>query len=170
MAIRIGPAVLLAAAGLVGAFTSVAADETKDPLSAVVEAAGEEAADAALSHIVCEEVDDADFRVAEDLPGAGLINAVLRKFDKDGDGAVSAEERAAAKDKVHDEVRRKLEEPILAQADENGDGELSEAEEGKLKDKLAAFRARYENARQQAKARFDADGDGKLSKAERDAL
>ena len=82
-----------------------------------------------------------------DTPRARL----LEKFDKDGDGKLSEDERAAA--------RNERQEQRLEKFDADGDGKLSETEE----------RA----ARTQRKARhlgpFDTDGDGKLSEDERRA-
>jgi hypothetical protein len=69
----------------------------------------------------------------------------FEQFDTDGDGRLSDEERAAARDKRH---KQRLEE-----SDADGDGKISEAERRAAN---AAHRKRY-------LGKFDADGDGKLT-------
>jgi Ca2+-binding EF-hand superfamily protein len=64
--------------------------------------------------------------------------ALLKKFDKDGDGKLSKEERAAAKefkDKRKGEEGRggKLRGKILRRFDKDGDHKLSDAERAALK-------------------------------------
>jgi len=71
--------------------------------------------------------------------------------DADGDGVISAQEIADARDAKKAET--------LAQFDADGNGELSRDERRSMKD------ARYESMLSQ----FDADGDGELSKEEKSA-
>ena len=71
-----------------------------------------------------------------------------KKFDKDGDGKLSEEERAAAKEAWE-----------LKKYDKDGNGKLSK------KEKAAA-----EKAKKEFMAKYDKDGDGELSKAERKAM
>ncbi|MGJ8697178.1 MAG: EF-hand domain-containing protein [Verrucomicrobiaceae bacterium] len=81
--------------------------------------------------------------------GRPLPPEVVAKFDKDGDGKLSEEERKAAFE------ARKAE--MLAKFDKDGDGKLSDEEK--------------EAAREAQKAefikKFDKDGDGKVSAEER---
>ena len=76
---------------------------------------------------------------------------VLEKFDTDGDGKLSKEERKAAHE------ARKAER--IAKYDTDGDGELSDAEKQAARDARKA----------EMLEKFDADGDGELSKEERKA-
>jgi Ca2+-binding EF-hand superfamily protein len=73
---------------------------------------------------------------------------MLEKFDADGDGKLSEEERAEAK-----AAMKAYKEKMIAKYDTDGDGELSEEEKKAAKD---AFIAKY-----------DSNGDGKLSEEER---
>lgn len=87
------------------------------------------------------------------------------RFDVDGDGQISDEEKQAAID-----AKRKNGEQMKAQwisrYDKDGDGELSKEEIGEAK-------AEHYRARQEFEAvlvdRFDTDGDGELSDIEREA-
>lgn len=83
---------------------------------------------------------------------------IIAKFDKDGDGKLSEDERAAMKEarKTMMEARKK---EILAQFDKDGDGKLNDEE------KAAAKEARQKLMLE----KFDKDGDGKLSKEEKEA-
>lgn len=84
---------------------------------------------------------------------------VLEKFDKDGDGKLSPEERKAAREamQARTEERRK---EMLAKYDKDGDGKLSPEERAEMqKDRKAEMLKK-----------FDKDGDGKLSEEERAAM
>ena len=75
------------------------------------------------------------------------IPCIFEGFDADGDGALSKEERRAA--------RQAVRENVLAMFDADGDGELSEEERAAARaEKIAAH---------------DTDGDGELSAEEREA-
>jgi hypothetical protein len=82
--------------------------------------------------------------------GRKLPEAIIAKFDKDGDGKLNEEERAAAK-----EAREAAKAKVLAQFDTDKDGKLSEVEREAMKAAVLA--------------KFDTDGDGKLSEEERKA-
>ncbi|MEP2776232.1 MAG: EF-hand domain-containing protein [Luteolibacter sp.] len=82
--------------------------------------------------------------------GRKIPEAIIAKFDKDGDGKLNEEEREALK-AHHEQMKAK----ILAEFDADKDGKLSEDERAAMK---AAVIAKY-----------DADGDGKLSEEERKA-
>ncbi|MFC5050196.1 EF-hand domain-containing protein [Rubritalea spongiae] len=73
---------------------------------------------------------------------------ILEKFDADGDGELSEEEREAAK-----AAMKERKEAFIAKYDTDGDGELSEDEKQAAKDLIIA--------------QYDTDGDGKLSRDER---
>ncbi|MFD2158047.1 EF-hand domain-containing protein [Rubritalea tangerina] len=75
---------------------------------------------------------------------------IIEKFDTDGDGKLSEEERKAAREAME---ARKAE--FIAKHDTDGDGKLSDEEKKAAKD---AFIAQY-----------DTDGDGELSAEEREA-
>jgi lipase chaperone LimK len=76
-----------------------------------------------------------------EAPGPGhrgrLKEKVLEKFDKDGDGKLSPEERAAAREALVDR--------IMARFDKDGDGKLSREE---LAAALAALRAKLQEVRE----------------------
>ena len=72
----------------------------------------------------------------------------LKAHDKDGDGKLSEDERAAAREAWQ-----------LKRYDKDGDGKLSEEE-----------KAAAEEAKKKFTAKFDKDGDGKLSEDERKAM
>ena len=77
----------------------------------------------------------------------GKKEALLKKFDKDGDGKLSQEERAAAKefkDKRRGEEGRggKLRGKILRRFDKDGDHKLNETEREALKKFRDSHRAR----------------------------
>jgi len=82
---------------------------------------------------------------AEGAPAAGpgkgfrgaLKERILQKFDKDGDGKLAPEERAAAREAFVDRIMQRF--------DKDGDGKLSREELGAA---LGALRQRVEQARQ----------------------
>jgi hypothetical protein len=87
---------------------------------------------------------------------------VLAEFDADGDGELSEEECAAAREahRAEREARRETRlAELLAEFDADGDGELNEEE------RAAAHAARQA----ELLAQFDADGDGVLNEEERAA-
>jgi len=92
---------------------------------------------------------------AEDAPKGPPMHKlppeVIKEFDKDGDGKLNEEERAAAK-AAH-------EKKMLEKFDTDKDGKLSD-------DERAAAKAAHEK---EMIAKFDKDGDGKLSEEEKKA-
>ncbi len=87
-----------------------------------------------------------------DFPKRMNVGAdALKEFDKDGDGKLNEQERAARFEQM-----RKAREKAF---DKDGDGKLDDAEKAAMAE---AFKAR-EKA-------FDKDGDGKLSDEERKAM
>ncbi len=80
------------------------------------------------------------------------------RFDTDGDGELSDEERRAMREQLRAEWEARM--------DKDGDGEISERER-----RLARREAMMSNPRGREFAmRFDADGDGELSEEEWDAM
>lgn len=73
---------------------------------------------------------------------------VLEKFDKDGDGKLSPDERKA----MFEERQKEM----LAKFDKDGDGKLSA-------DERATMREEMEARRKELIEKYDADKDGKLS-------
>ncbi len=93
---------------------------------------------------------------------------ILKRFDKNGDGKLDEDEKAAAKEANRDEVtgrqakvREKLGKRALEKFDKNGDGKLDEAERAEA--------AKAIETNPQLVKRFDKDGDGKLNDAEKAA-
>lgn len=84
--------------------------------------------------------------------------AVLKEFDKDGDGKLNEEEATAARTAMRERAEAFRKE-MLAKFDADGDGKLS-PEEAKT-----AREARMKEMLE----KFDKDGDGKLSEEERKA-
>lgn len=95
--------------------------------------------------------------------------ALLEKFDTDGDGKLSEQEREA--------VRAAMEEKraaIIAKFDKDGDGKLNKEERDAAKEefkKLHGDRPMPPGgpSRDRILKRFDKDGDGKLNDEEREA-
>jgi Ca2+-binding EF-hand superfamily protein len=94
-------------------------------------------------------------------PGAQrpLPAEMLKKFDKDGDGKLSDDERKA----MREEMAAAREKAMLEQLDTDKDGKVSDEERkaGEAKRK-AAFEARQKEMLE----KYDADKDGKLSQEE----
>lgn len=91
-----------------------------------------------------------------DRPQRQIPPEMLKQFDKDGDGKLSAEERTAMME-AGKARREAMQKEMLAKYDANKDGKLDDTE-------LAAARAgqQAENLK-----KYDTDGDGKLSEEER---
>ena len=89
---------------------------------------------------------------------------IIKKFDKDGDGKLSDEEKAELRKKMAERSGggRKLPPFLMKKFDKDGDGKLNEEER-------AEARKTMEARRQEALKRFDKDGDGKLNEEERKA-
>lgn len=87
--------------------------------------------------------------------GPKLPAEVIAKFDTDGDGKLTGDERKAAMEAGKEKMKERRA-AMLAKFDTDGDGELSKEEREAAR---AAFVAKY-----------DTDGDGKLSKEEREAV
>ena len=86
---------------------------------------------------------------------------MLKKFDKDGDGKLSEEEKGELR-KVMASRGRKLPPHLMEKFDKDGDGKLNE-------DERAEARKGMEARRQEMMEKFDKDGDGKLNPEERRA-
>lgn len=81
---------------------------------------------------------------------------MIAKYDKDGDGKLNEEERAALRaDRM--EMREARKKEMLAKYDKDGDGKLNEEER-------AAAKA---DRKQRMLEKFDKDGDGELNEAEK---
>jgi Ca2+-binding EF-hand superfamily protein len=93
---------------------------------------------------------------------------ILKRFDKNGDGKLDEDEKAAAKEANRDETngrqakaRERLGKRALEKFDKNNDGKLDEAERAEM--------AKAIETDPRLVKRFDKDGDGKLNDAEKAA-
>ena len=102
---------------------------------------------------------------APEKPRCPIREKVLEKFDKDGDGRLSDEERAAARQAFRARLAAHKED-ILKRFDKDADGKLSDQERAAVRD---ALRNRLGARWDEILKRFDKDGDGKLSDEERAA-
>lgn len=79
---------------------------------------------------------------------------MIKKFDKDGDGKLSEEEKA--------EIRKRIPQMLVKKFDKDEDGKLNDEER-------AEARKAMEARKKEVLAKFDKDGDGKLNPEERKA-
>ena len=91
---------------------------------------------------------------------------MTEKFDKYGDGKLSAEEKTAAK-AAYKEKMAERKAKFMEQFDKDGDGELSEEEKTSAK---AAHKEKMAERKAEFMAKFDKDGDGTLSAEEKAAI
>lgn len=92
-------------------------------------------------------------------PGGKLPPALLKEFDKDGDGKLSEDERKAMREAMEARMKERRQK-MLEKYDADGDGKLSEEEIAKARaDRQAEMLKKY-----------DKDGDGKISEEERAAI
>ena len=91
---------------------------------------------------------------------------VMKKFDKDGDGKLSEDEKAELRKAIAQRGGRpggrRPPPELMKKFDKDGDGKLSESERAEL-------RKTMEERRKEFLAKFDKDGDGKLNEEERKA-
>ena len=108
----------------------------------------------------------------------GVPPELLRRFDKDGDGRLSQEERAAAEKEraafggAGLGLKMDLDNPpelVLRRFDKDGDGKLNEEEKKAAREAFMAGRGPGRPRMEGAIQRFDKDGDGKLNEAEQAA-
>lgn len=114
----------------------------------------------------------------EAAPGAGgpmkqKHRDLVRQYDKNGDGRLDEEEKAAAHAAMRREGRGEDErrKQKLKQFDKDGDGRLNEAEraEAQKAGEMAGKNGGGDKFREQMRKRFDQDGDGKLNETEQAA-
>ncbi len=94
----------------------------------------------------------------------------MKKFDKDGDGELSEDERVAAREamqKHHKEMDEKKHQWLLEKFDKDGDGKLNEDEKAALEE---ARKAKHEEFKKAMLEKFDKDGDGELNEDEKEAM
>ena len=87
-----------------------------------------------------------------DRPARPSKEEIIKKFDKDGDGKLSEEEKAEIRKSM---ANRKPPSHIIEKFDKDGDGKLCDEEKAAI--------------RKEMMAKFDKDGDGKLGPDERKA-
>jgi Ca2+-binding EF-hand superfamily protein len=93
-----------------------------------------------------------------------IVTRVVERFDSDGDGDLSEDERAALVDEFGDPTERF--DLLVSIYDTDASGELEASELDAVKTDIEA---RCESRREALLERFDADGDGTLDDEERDA-
>lgn len=98
------------------------------------------------------------------------LGELVAKFDKDKDGKLSDEEKAAAKEAMKAQADEWLKKRFTKEADKNGDGKLDDAEKAALDDMLAKHHAKVAEIKAKIVKKFDANGDGKLDDGERAKL
>ena len=101
------------------------------------------------------------FAAAQEKPKRSdrpIAQEMLKKFDKDGDGKLSDEERKAMREDMR-AVHEKREAEMLKKFDTDGDGKLSDEEKKARRETMAA-------KRKELLEKYDADKDGKLSPEE----
>lgn len=107
---------------------------------------------------------------AQEFPARMNMGAeAIKQFDKDGDGKLNDQERAAMME-ARKEQMEKMRLAREKEFDKNGDGKLDDAEKA---DMMAKMNERNPEAAARMKEmvkRFDKDGDGKLNDDERKAM
>jgi hypothetical protein len=111
-------------------------------------------------------VEKEDGKEGRKHPDRPFPREVMEKFDKDGDGKLNEQERAAAKEamKAREEAYKK---EMLAKFDKDGDGELNEEEREAAKKEREA---KHEAHKKEMLAKYDKDGDGELNEEEKKAM
>jgi len=93
--------------------------------------------------------------------------AIIKKFDKDGDGKLNEAERKNAAKEIGKGARAlPNREELLKKFDANKNGQLDPEEKEKARKELGG---RLGKSREELLKKFDKDGDGKLSDAEKEA-
>jgi len=108
-------------------------------------------------------------------PGRPAPKEIAEKFDKDGDGQLSEEERKTMHEQMGarrggPEGQRPSREEMLKRFDTDGDGELNDEERAAMEAAREERQAKREDRQKEMLERFDADGDGQLSKEERKTM
>jgi Ca2+-binding EF-hand superfamily protein len=85
----------------------------------------------------------------------------MKQFDKDGDGEISEEERAAMREQF-EKRREEFRAEMLKKYDKDGDGEMSEEERNTARDDM---RSKF----QEITKKYDKDGSGRLEREEMEA-
>jgi Ca2+-binding EF-hand superfamily protein len=96
-----------------------------------------------------------------DRPKREVPPELIAKFDKDGDGQLSPDERKAMREDMKAQGEKRREE-MLKKFDKDGDGKLSDEERKAMRDAMEA-------KRKEILEKYDADKDGKLNPDERKA-
>ena len=109
----------------------------------------------------------------------GLPAEIIKKFDTDGDGKLSDEEKKKAREAMQAAARERRE-AFIKQYDTDGDGKLSKEEmkaaHEDMKKKHEEFVKKHDKdgdgklSKEELIAAFDTDGDGELSADERAAM
>lgn len=94
----------------------------------------------------------------EDRGPRKVPDAILKEYDKDGDGELSADERKTMREAMQAK-RKEAQEKRMAEFDTDKDGKLSP-------DERKAMREAMQAKRKALVEKYDADKDGKLSREE----
>ena len=105
---------------------------------------------------------DGDGRLSQEERRAARERRRLERWDTDGDGEMSEEEHAAARQAMDDRRGGRGREQRASRFDTDGDGAISDEE------RAAAYEQR-KLEREMAMEKYDADGDGRLSRSERES-
>ncbi len=104
-------------------------------------------------------------------PMSGDLRELLRRFDKNGDGRLDENEKAAARRAMREDdggTEKERRKQLLKRFDKNGDGRLDDAERAeaeKARDTLAR-NGGADRFRALSLQRFDKNGDGRLDDTE----
>lgn len=91
---------------------------------------------------------------------------ILKKFDKDGDGKLNAEEKAAFKEE-RKKRKAKVKAKITQRFDTDGDGELNQEEQ---KNAHETMKKERKEIRAAVFKQFDTNGNGQIDKEERKGI
>lgn len=175
------------AVGLCGASRAWAEDQPAPEFKPEIDEAAKKELEERLAKAV-EEAKAHPEKAPGEHDGRPGKKRILEQFDKDGDGMLNDEEKAAAAaalkdrtgDKMGDATPDQIRERLKERFDADGDGKLSDEERAKMEEQLKKMQENkgegdggkhplMEKFLERQKARFDKDGDGELNDAERSA-
>ncbi len=109
--------------------------------------------------------------------GGNFRERIMGEHDKNGDGELDEEERAAMRDAWQKRMEEWQQKRELDRYDKDGDGQLNDAEQAEAdkaraerEERMKAWRERMAQRRAEWTKQWDADGDGELNEEERAAM